>query len=326
VRSCCVRSTSDYCVLVIVYKPRSKDVQLCPSFQELLHTLSDLLKVNPFASTKWKEKEPGAAFQMDITLESDKGTRKHLSVALVENMDSGVETTGYIVVVSDMTTRRQAEEEREQQRRVIDLYASLLSHDVGNDLQAVLGYVEGASLLIDTDMKRALEMLESAQAAGQRMANLIHTFRIESSPSHIQIVPMLREAASQAEKVNMGLQVQVHAEPDALNLRSPGGPLLPIAVANILRNAAQHAGKNPKVHIAVHRESTSLNVLISDDGPGVKPMIRESLFKRSSPDRENGLGLYLTKQIITACGGGIELVDDANVKGATFKITLPIME
>jgi signal transduction histidine kinase len=124
----------------------------------------------------------------------------------------------------------------------------------------------------------------------------------------------------------MGLKVQVHIESGAANLRSPGGTLLPIAMDNLLRNAAEHAGKDTIVDIRVLVEDSSLVIAVSDNGPGIPEEKLQSLFLRGDPDGESGLGLYLTKQIVTACGGIIALEDQDNGAGASFRITLPLAE
>ncbi len=264
--------------------------------------------------------------ELDVTLDREDGSKTYLAVSFVSNRERDGRISGHIVVVSDVTMRRKTTEEREQQRRVIDLYASLLSHDIGNDLQAVLGYVESSLMLLKTDGTKATEMLESAQAAALRMTNLIKTFKSDVRPSHVDIVPMLKEVASQAERVSRGLKVKVHVESDAANLRSPGGTLLPIAMDNLLRNAAEHAGGDTIVDIRVFVENGELAIVVSDNGPGIPEEKIQSLFMRGDPDGEGGLGLYLTKQIVTACGGTIALETKEPGPGATFLITLPLAE
>lgn len=286
--------------------------------------LSDLFNMEDQVLKSQMGPEPYGPIQLDIVFERDGLPRKYLSVDIVANKDKTGNTIGHIFVVSDITARRMAEEEREQQRRVISLYASLLSHDIGNDLQAVLGYLEGTSMLLKEDAATAERMLKSAEAAGQRMANLVRTFRAESSPSHILVVEMLRQVAKVAETVSMGMTVHVEAEQSTITLKSPGGTLLPIAFENLLRNAGQHAGRTPTVTIRTARENNRLVVTVADDGPGIPVEMRRFLFNRSDPKKETGLGLYLTKQIVTACGGNIELDPDGS--GATFKIDLPIVE
>ncbi|MHA2063563.1 MAG: ATP-binding protein [Candidatus Thorarchaeota archaeon] len=288
--------------------------------------MSDLLMTNVQSILQEDNTSSDVPTEIDVTLECDDGSKKYLVVSLVSNRERDGRVISHIAVVSDVTMRRRTAEEREQQRRVIDLYASLLSHDIGNDLQAVLGYVESSLMLLKTDNAKATEMLVSAQAAALRMTNLIKTFKSDVTPSHVEIVPMLKEVASQAERVSMGLKVQVHIESGAANLRSPGGTLLPIAMDNLLRNAAEHAGKDTIVDIRVLVEDSSLVIAVSDNGPGIPEEKLQSLFLRGDPDGESGLGLYLTKQIVTACGGIIALEDQDNGAGASFRITLPLAE
>ncbi|MFX0107236.1 MAG: ATP-binding protein [Candidatus Hodarchaeota archaeon] len=287
--------------------------------------LSDLLNTDINRYLNVNDNLPPAPVMFDIAL-GQGNDRRFLSAAITSSQESDGGAATHIVVLTDMTTRKRAEEQREQQRRVIDLYASILSHDIGNDLQAVLGYIETSLLFSQTDASKAFKMLESAQAAGLRMSNLIKTFTIDFEPSQIRVVPMLREVACQAEKANLGLKVQVRAKPDTEQLKSPGGTLLPIAIDNILRNASEHAGNNPEVIVSVFLEGEELVILISDNGPGIPKNLQKSLFNRSDPGREGGLGLYLTRQIVTACGGRISLTNTELMTGATFLISLPIGE
>lgn len=286
--------------------------------------ISDLLLTDIQSILKDNDSRLDDPLELDVTLDRDDGSKTYLAVSFVSNRERDGRISGHIVVVSDVTMRRRTAEEREQQRRVIDLYASLMSHDIGNDIQAVLGYVESSLQLLKTDKAKATVMLESAQAAALRMTNLIKTFKSDVTPSSIDIVPMLKEVASQAEQVSRGLQVQVHVASGAVHRRSPGGSLLPIAMDNLLRNAAEHAGSNAEVNIRVLVENENLVIVVADNGPGIPEDVQKTLFIRSDPHGERGLGLYLTRQIIIACGGTIEL--DSSESGATFRITLPLAE
>ena len=259
------------------------------------------------------------------TFYDENNSKIDLAIAIVSNRETE-NRISYIVVLADITARKQAEEEREQQRRVISLYTSLLTHDVGNDLQAVLGYIEGATIMADTNLEQAKAMLRSAEAAGRRMAALTRMFTVESFLTHIGVASMLREAANQSQIINLGLQIHLEIEPDAESARSPGGPLLQTAFENLFRNTTQHTGENPEVFVKVKKEGEKLVIFVGDTGPGISPDLQKNLFNRSDPKRENGLGLYLTKQIISSCGGSIELVNQPDISGASFKIILPVVE
>ena len=72
-----------------------------------------------------------------------------------------------------------------------------------------------------------------------------------------------------------------------------------------------------------------LFVTVSDQGPGVSPAFQNQIFRpfsRGPSEHEEvegiGLGLYVSKRILEAHGGSIE-VTSSDGRGATFQMTLP---
>ena len=63
---------------------------------------------------------------------------------------------------------------------------------------------------------------------------------------------------------------------------------------------------------------------VSDDGPGITSEVRDKLFQRGVSTRGGGLGLYLSREVVMAINGSIELVESSSEKGATFKVLLPL--
>lgn len=213
---------------------------------------------------------------------------------------------------------------QEQQNRVIELYTSLMSHDAGNDLQAVLGYIETALMVPDGCSPKSLELMESAQAAALRMTSLIKAFKPDELDTELSLVPLVQSAAIQAEKADLGLKTTFYAQPGTENLKVAGASMIQFALANLMRNAAEYAGEQPVADIKIFRRSNDLIVTISDGGPGIPDAVKKIIFQRGRSNSEHGLGLYLTKQIIAACSGTIDLQDSPI--GATFTIVLPIAE
>jgi signal transduction histidine kinase len=213
------------------------------------------------------------------------------------------------------------ERDREQQHKIIELYTSLMTHDAGNDLQAVLGYIEAALLVPDGCSPKTRELLEAAQAAALRMTSLIKAFKIETSDVNDSLVSILKLSSHQATKAHMGLTIDIEIDDDTEDIHVAGGSMLQMAFANLFRNSAEHAGDNPVVNVKVARNIENAEIIVSDNGPGIKEEHRSNLFERGGSGDGHGFGLYLTKQIVAACGGMIELVDVE--KGATFRIMVP---
>ena len=245
-------------------------------------------------------------------------------VSAIPARDESGSITGILTGCTDVTGYRQMEAQLQQQKRETELYASLLKHDVANDLQAVLGYLE-AALMFYGDMGPATkQMVESALAAAERMGRLVKAFGSLSTTTHFDIATVLKETTADAVKVNRQLTVNLVVSPEAEKLTVAGGALLPMTFENLLRNAAQHAGDNPVVDVTLSRRRGFAEILVSDNGPGVPEDIRKTLFTRGLSSSEHGVGLYIAKQVVVACGGSIELLDGEQGRGATFRVLLPV--
>ena len=113
------------------------------------------------------------------------------------------------------------------------------------------------------------------------------------------------------------------ADDDTADIEVVGGSMLQMAFANLFRNSARYAGDSPIVNIKVSKDNENAIIIVSDEGPGVRKEIKHHLFERGGTGDGHGFGLYLTRQIVAACGGTIELVDTD--MGASFRIVLPHM-
>jgi signal transduction histidine kinase len=98
------------------------------------------------------------------------------------------------------------------------------------------------------------------------------------------------------------------------------------ALTNLVRNSVEAIGARPgKLACqAVEREG-EIEILFSDDGPGIAPRILPRLFETFSGSTKadgTGLGLAICREIMRAHGGEIELMQTGS-SGSVFRITLP---
>lgn len=95
------------------------------------------------------------------------------------------------------------------------------------------------------------------------------------------------------------------------------------AIDNIVKNALDHTEEGDTVHIEWQELSSTVQIRVRDNGCGIHPEDLHHIFKRFyrsrfSRDKQGiGLGLSLTKAIIEAHGGTVE-VDSEPGKGTTF--------
>ncbi|MGO8994586.1 MAG: sensor histidine kinase [Polyangiaceae bacterium] len=100
------------------------------------------------------------------------------------------------------------------------------------------------------------------------------------------------------------------------------------AVANLLQNALKFSRKGGQVTLRTSVVGERVEVAIEDACGGLPPGKVEALFgafQQRGADRSGlGLGLFISRKGIEACGGVIR-VNDAPGRGCTFTIDLPLM-
>jgi len=110
-------------------------------------------------------------------------------------------------------------------------------------------------------------------------------------------------------------------------------------ISNLLSNAQSFSEAGGKVRIVCRRVRSEIEIVVDDDGPGIREDALERIFERFYTDRphqgfgqNSGLGLSISKQIIEAHGGRIWAENragppnadgEAMVAGARFVVRLP---
>jgi two-component system sensor histidine kinase ChvG len=96
-------------------------------------------------------------------------------------------------------------------------------------------------------------------------------------------------------------------------------------MTNLLDNALSFSPEGGTVKVAARRLGTDIEIVVDDEGPGIPPDKLEDIFKRFYSDRpqtdstvgkNSGLGLSISREIITAYGGRIWASNRAIQPGA----------
>jgi two-component system sensor histidine kinase ChvG len=110
-------------------------------------------------------------------------------------------------------------------------------------------------------------------------------------------------------------------------------------ISNLLSNAQSFSEAGNKVRISCRRVRSEIEIMIDDDGPGIREDALDRIFERFYTDRphqgfgqNSGLGLSISKQIIEAHNGRIWAENrlgaagedrQPTVTGARFVVRLP---
>jgi signal transduction histidine kinase len=117
-------------------------------------------------------------------------------------------------------------------------------------------------------------------------------------------------------------KIELHAD-HALAVRADRGKLEQ-ALFNLIRNAVQIGGPGVAVTVGATRAEGAVRISVADDGPGIAPELRASLFEPFVGARPggSGLGLAVARRVAERHGG--RLVLDPTARGASFSLYLPI--
>ena len=220
--------------------------------------------------------------------------------------------------------RRQSEQVQKQQQKELELYSSLIRHDLKNDVGVILGNTDLVRMITEENNTMMIEVIDSTEAICERMVNLLSAFSHSSGTIETNIVKLIQDISSHAQEAERRLTVNVIPDADVSDLRVAESRLLPMVFDNLLRNAAVHAGDTPVVQIQISRKDNTVEIIVSDDGSGVSEEVRDRLFQKGASTRGGGLGLYLSREVVTSMGGTIELMESKPGTGATFRVILPL--
>jgi signal transduction histidine kinase len=104
------------------------------------------------------------------------------------------------------------------------------------------------------------------------------------------------------------------------------------ALVALIENALSFSPQDTPVRIEVRRRGAELDILVSDDGPGVPESLQAQMFDAftqadNSTTRSHeglGIGLYLARRIMAAHSGKISVAGPG--PGATFVLTFPSLD
>jgi len=166
---------------------------------------------------------------------------------------------------------------------------------------------------------------ELAQADARQL--VLHPEAVEVG----EVVALLsRELAPRISAASLTLAADV--QPDLPPVWMDRGRLIQI-LSNLLNNAIVHTPAGGQVAVIVKRRSTQVRIEVQDTGDGIDmrhlPYVFDRLY-RADPSRSRrtggaGLGLAITRQLILASGGLINVLSQPG-HGTTFTVHLPVTD
>jgi signal transduction histidine kinase len=211
--------------------------------------------------------------------------------------------------------------------------------DASHELRAPL-----AAMRTELDVSLARDRLEAPARAALQLArddavrlarivdNLLTLARVDEGRLELLIAPQdLSELADRAVRAQRAAaterRVDLAVDGDEV-VADVDGDRLEQVLTNLLDNAIRHSPEGGQVRLAIRPAGAETQITVTDEGPGIPPDARDSVFERFSrqdparPRGGAGLGLAICREIIHAHHGRI-WIDDHLPAGTAIHVALP---
>jgi signal transduction histidine kinase len=202
--------------------------------------------------------------------------------------------------------------------------AAGVAHEINNPLAVILGYTRLLAKKADPGMRADLQVVEDETLRAKLIVDgLLDLSRpVVVQPEPVDLRALCDEAVARLAGTPLleGVEVRVAG----VGRTRGDGPKLRQIVLNLLRNAAEAAGRGGRVELVVEDAPEGVRLSVSDSGPGLSDDVRAHLFEPFFSRRQGGtgLGLAVSKGIVEAHGGRIEAAAGP-LGGARFTVHLP---
>ncbi|HQA23266.1 MAG TPA: PAS domain-containing sensor histidine kinase [Rhodoglobus sp.] len=291
--------------------------------------------LNPGFSALVESARLGKSETREWTYVRPDGTHVPVQLSVTKRVDEDGDTVGYLFVASDVTQAREVS-------RLKDEFVGLISHELRTPLSSILGYLE--LLRDDEDQPLSAEQLQYLSVAERNahrllrlVGDLLFTAQVESGKfpldaRDIELEAIITASIETARPAadNAGIEV-LNVLPDGPVMVHGDSTRLGQAVDNLVSNALKFTPRGGKVIVELSTSGSNAVITVRDTGMGIPAeeldMLFSRFFRATTATRNAvpgvGLGLTITKAIITAHGGAMGVSSEEGV-GTEFSVTLPL--
>lgn len=236
---------------------------------------------------------------------------------------------------------RERNEALEETDKLKNAFVANMSYELRVPLTTIAGFAEMLAGGYAGELgSAAKEYMDAILQSVARLSNVIEDV-LDLTQSEAGSLPLAQEsvdlvkiagaAAEKAETAASAKKQNFIARIDPrLGMVTGDARRLGQALDHLLRNAVQYTPEGGRVLFKASADGGQVEIVVSDDGPGIDPRERERIFDRfhrtsAARDRTSaalGIGLPLTRQLIEAHGGTIELASEPG-EGTTVTVLLP---
>ena len=284
----------------------------------------------PMPSADWPQRRAarGERFRMEFAVSQAGGTRRWFE-AVAEPLKAGDRTWGGVITIRDLSERTM--------RLSLERLMAAAGHELKTPVAALHGYLQLVERNLGPDSPveartYTSRALAQARQIGELVERLFDVSRIQAGRFDLQTAPrdlvaIVRLAVEVAEALPNRPPIHIAPVRGPIPVLADAGRLEQVFV-NLLANAIEHAAESPAIDVSVRTAKSMAIVEVRDHGPGIPEAGLPLLFqpytrlgKKKSAGL--GLGLYLSREIVTAHGGTIE-AESVGGDGTLIVVRLPL--
>jgi len=232
---------------------------------------------------------------------------------------------------------------RNEKEMLREHFAAIVSHE----LKSPLGAVQQNLYVLADDLEEKLtadqkEKLQRLQNRILDLVKLINTWlrvisvdiaKIKEQFEIISLIPILEQSIetveSQAIRKDITIKTDIKGE---LGTISGDKGSLTEAVINLLTNSVKYSQIGGEIKVTASQTNNQILIAVTDNGVGITEEDINFIFadfyrgdNLPEGERSSGVGLTITKNIIEAHDGTIDVKSEIG-KGSTFTIRLPLVD
>jgi signal transduction histidine kinase len=232
--------------------------------------------------------------------------------------------------------------ELERINKLKDQMLGMAAHDLRNPLSVIQNYADflmediKKGRAVEEQYELAKEIKESSEYMVEIVEGMLDISAIESGSvslnrEEVDLHSLIQRTVSlnrpSAEKKNIQLEINLC---DGTCVKSIDYHKFQQVLNNLISNAIKFSEAGTTTTVGVKKDEKGMTIYVADQGQGIPEKDLDKLFRpfakigveATAGEKSTGLGLAITKKIVEAHGGRID-VDTKVGKGTTFYIRLP---
>lgn len=325
------------------------------TIREALPELADI--VEPIYKQIIQSKQPIINYEVHGTTPAQPGVERYWLANYYPLLDKDNNVLAVNAMVEEITERKRIEEERskaleresnarkiaEAANRVKDEFLAVVSHELRTPLSPIVGWVKIllSQNLNEAKTKQALQtILRNAELQVRLIDDLLDVSRILNGKLSLKVAALdlktVIEAALETVQLSADSKsIQLSKSLQLITCEMIGdASRLQQVVWNLLSNAIKFTPVGGKVEISLNIIGNDVQIVVCDTGKGINPEFLPYVFESfrqadSSISRKYGglgLGLAIVRHLVESHGGTVKAESLGEEQGATFTVTLPLVQ